>query len=391
MQFEFATASRILFGPGTVAQAGHLVAGMGRRALLVTGASPQRSRILRDLLDTAGVARVDVAVTGEPTLDLVEGAIRRARAEGCDVVVGFGGGSALDTAKAVAAMLGDGGTLLEHLEVIGEGRPLRGSAVPCVAIPTTAGTGSEVTRNAVLTATGERVKVSLRGPQLLPRLALVDPELTYRLPAAQTASSGLDALTQLIEPYTSSRANPLADALCREGIARAARALPLAHEAARSDILSDEHRVARDEMALAALLGGLALANAGLGAVHGFAAAIGGAFAAPHGAVCGALLPVVVEANVRALHEREPGAAALARYDEVARLLTGRQGATAPDGVAWLHELVASLEVPPLARYGITREDVPSLVAAASRASSMRANPVALTLDELAGIIERAL
>ena len=391
MQFEFATAGRILFGPGTVARAGDIVAGMGRRALLVTGASSGRARVLRDLLDAADVAWVDMRVPGEPTVDLVEDGIRHARAEGCDVVVGFGGGSALDTAKAIAAMLGDGGTLLEHLEVIGEGRPLRGVAVPCVAIPTTAGTGSEVTRNAVLTATGHRVKVSLRGPQLLPRIALVDPELTYGLPPAQTASSGLDALTQLIEPFTSSRANPLADALCREGIARASRALPLACDAADSRVLSPGQRAAREEMALAALLGGLALANAGLGAVHGFASVIGGAFAAPHGAVCGVLLPVVVEANVRALHERQPGGATLARYEEVARLLTGRQDATAPDGAAWLHDLIASLDVPPLARYGISHDDVPALVEAASRASSMRANPVALTPGELAGILERAL
>jgi alcohol dehydrogenase class IV len=218
----------------------------------------------------------------------------------------------------------------------------------------------------------------------LPRLALVDPELTHSLPAAITASTGLDALTQLIEPFVSARANPMTDALCIDGIRRAARSLRRAVE--------ESHNVAaREDMALASLFGGLALANAGLGAVHGFAGPIGGMFPAPHGAVCAALLPHVMSANVTALRIRAPREVALGRYDEVARLLTGRADATAADGIAWIRGLVGALGIPPLRTYGITRDDVSGVVDAAQKASSMKANPLALTDEELRAILSAAL
>jgi len=299
-------------------------------------------------------------------------------------VVGFGGGSVLDSAKAIAALLTNGGELFDYLEVIGRARPLARAAAPCVAIPTTAGTGAEVTRNAVLASPAHRLKVSLRSPHLLPRVALVDPELTYDLTPALTATTGLDALTQLIEPYVSSRANPLTDALCADGLRRAARSLRRAVENGRDP-------AAREDLALASLLGGLALANAGLGAVHGFASPIGGMFPAPHGAVCAALLPHVIEANLRAFRARAPNHDALRRYDEVARLLTGEPHATADDAVRWARKLVADLRIPTLASYGLARTDFPTLVSAAAKASSMKANPIALTPDELAGILDRAL
>jgi len=237
------------------------------------------------------------------------------------------------------------------------------------------------------------VKVSLRSPVMLPKLALIDPALTYDLPPAITASTGLDALTQLIEPYVSSRANAMTDALCLEGIRRAARSLKLAYQAAR-DKNSESHApscAAREDMAVASLFGGLALANAGLGAVHGFAGPIGGMFHAPHGAVCAALLPHVMDANIRALLQRESESESLRRYKEIARLLTGSGDAKEEDAVAWVQNTVAELHVPSLGTYGITRQHTATLVEKATHASSMKANPTVLTTDELAEILERAL
>ena len=384
MRFEFATATRIVFGPGTLAEVGALARDFGRRALVVTGRDPRRAQRLLDLLAAEKISATTLAIAGEPTTDDIARGLAEARAAGCDFVVGFGGGSVLDSAKAIAALLTNGGELFDYLEVIGRARPLARAAAPCVAIPTTAGTGAEVTRNAVLASPAHRLKVSLRSPHLLPRVALVDPELTYDLPPALTATTGLDALTQLIEPYVSSRANPLTDALCADGLRRAARSLRRAVENGRDP-------AAREDLALASLLGGLALANAGLGAVHGFASPIGGMFPAPHGAVCAALLPHVIEANLRALRARAPNHDALRRYDEVARLLTGEPHAAADDAVRWTRKLVADLRIPTLASYGLARTDFPTLVSAAAKASSMKANPIALTPDELAGILDRAL
>ena len=313
MRFEFASPARIIFGPGTAVQIGPLARELGRRALITTGLDPTHSERILVALSAAGVDYVTLPVSGEPTTDLARQGARLARESGCDLVIGLGGGSAIDAAKAVAALAANGGDPLDYLEVVGRGRSLTQPSLPCIAIPTTAGTGAEVTRNAVLASPEHGIKASLRSATMLPRLALVDPELTYSLPAAVTASTGLDALTQLIEPFTSSKANPLTDALCREGMMRAARSLRTAYEDGRD-------AVAREDMALASLFGGLALANAGLGVVHGFAGPVGGAFHAPHGAVCAAFLPHVMAVNARALRTRQPGSAALARYDEIARI-----------------------------------------------------------------------
>jgi alcohol dehydrogenase class IV len=283
----------------------------------------------------------------------------------------------LDAGKAIAALLTNPGDPLDYLEVIGRAQPLAVPAAPCIAIPSTAGTGSEATRNSVLASPEHRVKASLRSPWMLPRLAVVDPELTLGLPRAITASTGLDALTQLIEPYLSVKANPMTDALCVDGIRRAARALPRVWDDAGD-------REARREMSYASLLGGMALANAGLGAVHGFAAPIGGMFPAPHGAICAAVLPHAMAVNLRAVTDRS-------RFEEVARLVTERPHASAEDGVAWIAALCRKLEVPPLCTYGVREEDVLALVEKASQASSMKGNPVALSSEELREIISLAL
>lgn len=384
ISFEFATATRIIFGSGSIGQAGTIARSLGGRPLIVTGRDPARAQRLLDLLAGAQIPTTTFGIPGEPTTDDITRGVAHARAAACDCVIGFGGGSALDAAKAISALLTNDRDLFDYLEVIGRAQPLANPAAPCIAIPTTAGTGSEVTRNAVLASPVHRVKVSLRSPHLLPRVALVDPELTHALSPALTASTGLDALTQLIEPYVSPRANPLTDAICVEGLRRAARSLRRAVEDGRNV-------TAREDMTLASLFGGLALANAGLGAVHGFAGPIGGMFPAPHGAVCATLLPLVMELNLRALHARAPASDSLRRYDELARLLTGRSGAVAEEAINWIRDLVAGLHIPTLATYGISAAEIPAIVEASAKASSMKANPLPLTTAELAEIITRAL
>jgi alcohol dehydrogenase class IV len=381
MNFEFATATRIVFGAGKLAELGGVVRDLGARALVVSGRRSGMASQVAEFLQAAGIAITRFVVAGEPTIVLVEEGTQLARASGCEFVVAIGGGSVIDAGKAIAALLANGGEVLDYVEIIGRGRALNKLARPFIAIPTTAGTGAEVTRNAVLASPKHRVKVSLRSALMLPTVALVDPELTYDLPPSLTASTGLDALTQLIEPFTCNRANPLTDAICREGITRAARSLRVAFR-------EGHNAAAREDMALAGLFGGLALANAGLGAVHGFAAPIGGMFAAPHGAVCAALLPHVMSMNLRAL-QRE--GFSCARYDEVARLLTGDSTATADAGVRWVRELVRELNVPGLGAYGIRDADVDQVVAKATNASSMKANPVVLAPEELSEILKAAL
>jgi alcohol dehydrogenase class IV len=385
MRFEFATATRIIFGAGTLLEAGLLAKEFGRRALVVTGRDPSRAKRLTAILNQQGVSSALFAVPGEPEIKTVQDGIALAKEQQCNLVISFGGGSALDAGKAIAAMLTNSGEVLDYLEVIGRAKPLANPSVPFIAIPTTAGTGSEVTRNAVLASPKHRVKVSLRSPFMLPKIALIDPELTYDLPPSITASTGLDALTQLIEPYVSSRANPMTDAICVDGLRRAARSFRVAFEK------GPNATSARKDMAAASLFGGMALANAGLGAVHGFAGPIGGMFAAPHGAICASLLPHVMEANLRALRQREPENAAIHRYYWVARLLTRQSRATADAGVEWVRKLVADLQIPPLRTYKITREHTNDLVEKAAKASSMKANPIVLTPEELAHILESAL
>ncbi len=383
MRFEFASAGRIVFGPGTIAELPALAAAWGKRALVVTGKDKiRRAGIVADL-EARGFTCALFGVSGEPTVALVREGAEMLRERACTVAISIGGGSAIDAGKAIAAIAANPGDVLDYLEVVGKGKPLPNAPVPFIAVPTTAGTGSEVTRNAVLGSPEHGVKASLRSASMLPRVALVDPELTFALPRGITASTGLDALTQLIEPYVSNRANPFTDSLCLDGLRMAAQSLARVYANGRDS-------EARMRMSYASLLGGLALANAGLGVVHGFAAPIGGMFDAPHGAICAAILPHGMRANIQALRARAPESAALIRYAEIARLVTDA-AATADDGVEWVAGLVRRLEIPPLATYGIGARHVEAIVAKASRASSMKANPIVLTAAEMTETVERAL
>jgi alcohol dehydrogenase class IV len=384
VRFEFATAGRVIVGSGTAGELPAIARELGRRVLCVTGAHPERVRgVIEPVRAGAGACCV-WPVDGEPTLDAIRAGLNERRAADADVVLAIGGGSAIDAGKAVAALATNAGDPLDYLEVVGRGQPLRCPPLPLIAVPTTGGTGAEVTKNAVLGVPDRGVKVSLRSPLMLPRVALVDPILALGAPMAVTASTGLDALTQLIEAYVSPRASPMTDALCLDGLRRASWALPAA-------CADPWDQAAREDMALASLLSGMALANAGLGAVHGLAAAVGGRFRAPHGAVCAALLPRVCAANLTALERQVPSSPVIERYRAVARTLTGREQASARDGVRWMSERVAAAGLPGLASYGAGESDLAALVSAASRASSMKANPVVLAESELLEILAAAL
>jgi alcohol dehydrogenase class IV len=384
MQFEFTSADRIVFGPGTLRGAGPTIKKTGRRPLVVTGKNSQRAEPLLQLLRENHVENSIFSVSGEPTVQTVRDGVAKAKGENCDWVIGIGGGSVLDAGKAIAAMMTNEGDVLDYLEIIGKGKSLTKRSAQYLAIPTTAGTGSETTRNAVLASPEHRLKVSLRSPLMLPEIALVDPELTYDLPPGITASTGLDALTQLIEPYVCSRANPMTDAVCLEGIGRVARSF-------RTAVVNGHDKEAREDMALASLFGGMALANAGLGAVHGFAGPIGGMFSAPHGEICAALLPDVMEINLRALRERDERSHAVNRYHSIARILTGHEHATADAGVEWVRQLVSDFKIPRLSSHGIKPEHIGDIVKNAMNASSMKANPIVLTQEELAEILRKAM
>ncbi len=381
--FEFATATRIVFGAGRLKEIGALVRDVGRRALIVTGSHPERARTLQEFLSKADVPSETYAVVGEPSTLSVATGLARARLKGFDVLIGFGGGSAIDAAKAIAGLLTNERDLFDYLEVVGRGQPMTKPAAPWIAVPTTAGAGAEVTRNAVLTSREHRVKASLRSPHLLARVALVDPELTIDLPPSVTTTTGLDALTQLIEPFVCNRTNPFVDALCLDGLRRVARSL-------RTAVAQGHDLSARTDMALAALFGGIALANAGLGVVHGLAAPIGGSHTAPHGAVCAALLPHAMALNLSALRERAPASPALPRFATLARELLRSPDATPEEGVAWIRQLTHDLGSPSLGTLGVPRESFAELAEKAAAASSMKANPVVLTPDDLVSLLGAA-
>jgi len=384
MHFEFSTADRILFGPGSLGQIDRLATDLGYRVLVVTGRFSKRAEPLIKLLAKHNMAISSFSVAEEPTVTVLEQGLSLAREEDADFIIGFGGGSALDTAKAIAALAPNPGAVLDYLEVVGKGRPLQHEPLPLIAVPTTAGTGAEVTCNAVLKSIDHGVKVSLRSPLMFPRFAIVDPELTLSLPPSVTAATGMDALTQLIEAYVSKRSSPLTESVAREGILRSAPSL-------RPAYLCAEDLNARVDLSLASLFSGLALANSGLGAVHGIAAPLGGMCPAPHGAVCAKLLPHVIAANVNALQEKNPESPALVKFEDVARWLTGSPSAGAVELVQWLHELSRDLNIPPLSAYGLERGHIPDLVARSLKASSMNTNPVPLTETELYHVIEKSI
>jgi alcohol dehydrogenase class IV len=381
VSFEFATAGRIMGGPGRAQELPGVLGSLGSRVLVVTGADPGRHD---GLLAALGLPAAVFPVAAEPTVELARAAVAAARQHRADVIAAIGGGSVIDTGKAVAMLLGNGGDPLDYLEVVGSGRDITRPAVPCVAVPTTAGTGAEVTANAVLAVPTHQVKASLRSPLMIPRIALVDPLLTVSSPPPVTAASGLDALTQCLEPFVSIQATPLTDGLAREGLRRAGTGLRAAY-ADGSDL------AARADMAICSLCGGMALANAKLGAVHGLAGVVGGTADVPHGMACAALLAPVIEANVRAARSSPAGTGVLERYTEAGRLLTGHPAASIEDGLAWIRETLTLLHVPGLAGFGLGPRQADDIAAKALVSSSMKGNPVPLSQADLRAILLQAL
>jgi alcohol dehydrogenase class IV len=383
-QFEFATAARILFGAGSINEIGTIAAPYGSRAILMCGIPDSAADPIQKLLQAAGLETILHRVEGEPHWEGILQATNRVTETGGQMVIGLGGGSALDTAKAAAVLAANPGNPMDYLEVVGKGLPLLEPGLPCIAIPTTAGTGAEVTRNAVIGIPERKVKVSLRSAWLLPKAAIVDPALTITLPSVSTAYTGLDALTQVLEPFVCAHPNPLTDGFCRDGLPRAARSLLAAYA-------DGQNLSARYDMSLVSLYGGLSLANAGLGAVHGFAAPLGGLLAAPHGAICARLLPYVIAANIRALRSRAAGSPTLERFGEISSLLTGNTGAAPESSLDWVLRLVDDLNIPRLRHWGLAESDFESVAEKASRASSMKANCIVLTAEELYGILKAAI
>ncbi|HEY5956168.1 MAG TPA: iron-containing alcohol dehydrogenase [Polyangiaceae bacterium] len=378
--FEFSTANKIIFGEGTAEQLPDLVRGYGNRLLIVTGRTPQRFSELFERIASKGIDSVSIPIHREPSLGDIESALQVAREHQAQVVLGIGGGSALDAAKAVAALLGNPGSVLDYLEVIGLGRSLESPGVPCIAVPTTAGTGAEVTRNAVIDVPAHAVKVSLRSEYLLPKIALLDPLLARSVPPQITADTGFDALAQVMEPYVSNRANPMTDALALAGMALAARSL-------RNAYFNGNDVQARSDMALVSLWGGMCLANARLGAVHGLAAPIGGLTHAAHGAVCAALLTSVMRVNVAVARRHPAGSIVLERYRAVAQALTDDVSASIEQGIGWLEQLTTELGVKSLSKLGLATNQLDTIADRGLRASSMQGNPLPLERTDLLEIL----
>ena len=383
MHFEFSTTGRIVFGNGTIKELPDYANLLGKNSLIVCGKITGRIDSILDSLNSAGIKTAVFSVSTEPTIPLVLQGIHEARSKGCDLVIGIGGGSVIDAGKAISAMMTNSGELTEYLEVIGQGKSITKVPAPYIAVTTTSGTGAEVTCNAVLASPEHKVKVSMRSPLMYPRIAVVDPELTYSMPPAITASTGLDALTQLIEAFVSNRANPLTDGICIEGLKRGSRSIYIAY--------TSGDKSAREEMCIASLFSGLALANAKLGAVHGLAAPLGGMLSAPHGIICARLLPFVIGMNVDVLIRKDPSSDSLKRFDTVAKILTRDANASAIDAVKWTRNICIEMKIAPLKELGLKESHIPEIVKQAKKSSSTKGNPVELTDEQLAQILQRAM
>lgn len=380
MHFSFSTSTQIIFGKNAALQLPGLIAKMGSRLLLVTGKNHQRITKITESFSKSVFIK-EFKIEYEPNIETINAGVELARKSKCNIVVGIGGGSVIDGAKAIAAIVPNKRNLLDYLEVIGKGMPLENKPLPFIAVPTTAGTGAEVTKNAVIKSLEKKVKVSLRSNLMFPDVAVVDPVLTYSMPPALTASTGVDALTHLLETFVSNQSNAFVDTLCREGLQRISRSLKIAFS-------DGNDKQAREDMAMASMLGGMALANVKLGAIHGFAGPMGGMFPIPHGAVCACLMPAVIETNIDALKAQN---LPLRKYEKLAVLLTGNINAKAEDAAEWTADLVKELKIPSLSTFGLTKNDFPELVQKAKNASSMKGNPVQLSNEQLTTILTKSL
>jgi alcohol dehydrogenase class IV len=383
INFQFATSTRIIFENGSFKKVPNLIKELGSKVLIVKGKNSILANQLSEWLYKINVEFEIFSVCSEPTThDIVKG-VGLARLSGCNVVAGIGGGSVIDSAKAIAALASNKGELIDYLEIIGEGKKLEEVPLPFIAIPTTAGTGAEVTKNSVIKSTEHNVKVSLRSDLMFPSIAVIDPELTLTMPPDITASTGVDALTHLLETFVSCQSNQFIDVLCREGMKGISTSL-------EKVFFNGSNLEARENMAMASMLGGMALANVKLGAVHGFAGPLGGMYPIPHGAVCACLLPAVMEVNISVLKEKKMEMQLL-KFDEVARILTQNNFAVAEDGAIWVKEMVKKLKIPSLSDFHLSNDAFPELIEKARNSSSMKGNPVELENEKLFEILNKSL
>ncbi|MFA7489871.1 MAG: iron-containing alcohol dehydrogenase [Mariniphaga sp.] len=381
MDFEFSTSTHIIFGRNSVRKVPKLVNEKGNKVFIVTGRNTERAEYIEKILSKENIQKVHYSVEKEPTTGIISRGVHLAREAGCNLVLGFGGGSVIDSAKAIAALTPNDGDIMDYLEVIGKGQNLKQKPLPLIAIPTTAGTGAEVTKNAVIHSPENQVKVSLRSSMMYPDTAVVDPELTCSLPPDITASTGMDAFTHLLEAYVSKQSNPFIDMICREGISRVAISLIKAFKNG-ADIQ------ARENMAFASLLGGIALSHVKLGAVHGFAGPLGGILPIPHGVICAALLPAVIEVNCREA-VRTGEMEILKKYNEVAKIITGNTHARIEEGITWIYKTIHDIKIPKLTCFGLSEDYFPGLADKAENASSMKGNPFILNHNQRIEILKK--
>jgi alcohol dehydrogenase class IV len=388
ISFNQATVPQILFGTGKIQNLGKEILRFGKQAIIVTRSRPFPETAIEtqlfDKLSESGISVHLVSISNEPSLSLIDELCDNFRDKKIDVVVGIGGGSVLDTGKAISAMLKVECSVKDFLEVVGT-KSHPGFKIPYIAIPTTSGTGSEATANAVLSEIGENgFKKSLRHPNLVPNLAIVDPELTLSCPKALTAVTGLDAFTQLLESYLSTKASPYTDAIAFEGLKHINAGLIRAYQDG-TDI------EARAAMAFASMASGITLANAGLGTVHGFASAIGAYFTIPHGVVCGTLMAACNKFTVNKLRKEDPTNMALLKYSEIGKLFSKYTNKTREFNIDFLIETLAELtdylSIPKLSNYGIQESDFAKIISQTENKN----NPIALSNNEMEGILKLRL
>jgi len=381
MKFDLFFPNRIIFEEGIRSQISSLVSSIGQFPLLLHSKNhPLIPEILNDL-HSAGLETITFPISGEPDLESVTSAVAFGKQKIIDSVISIGGGSVIDTGKVVAAMLTNPGEITDYIEVIGSNLPLKNKPLPFIAVPTTSGTGSEVTKNAVIAVPEKRIKVSMRSPLMIPQIAIIDPVLTASMPSSVTASTGMDAIIQLIEPFVSIKANPFVDGLCRVGIDRGANSLLYS-------VQNGKDLIARENMCFTSICGGLALANAGLGAVHGFAGVVGGMYSIPHGMICAALLAGTLRVNLEAIQKREPNSPAIKKFEELAVILTRNDNAGIYRCVEWAEHICQAIGIKQLAELGLGEGDFDEICEKAALSSSMKGNPILLEKKELLDILE---
>ncbi len=392
MEFELLHTPQILFGTRQFQNIGAVIKNYGSKALIVAneGALEQGGarRILDETLPENNIDASFFIVKGEPDIEMIDQGVIQGKDFAAETVVGIGGGSAVDAGKAIAGLITNGGSARDYMEIIGKGYKITKPALPYIATPTTAGTGSEVTKNGVISAKEEGFKASIRSPLLIPLVAIVDPALMITVQPDVTARCGMDALTQVIEPYTSNKAQLITDSLAKLGMKTAAGSI-------RTTYSSGDDIQARQAMALTSLLGGICLANVGLGVVHAYASPIGGMFPIPHGTICATLLAPTVEINIRELQKKDPNHPVLEKYAHIGNFLIGKRFNSPKEAheavVEFLYKLTKDLNIPSLSHAGISSKDFPVIVEKAKKSSSMRYNPIVLNDQALHEILERAL